>query len=127
MPRIRFRLRWLIWAGVAGFLGFAAYRIWGDGASASVADVARRETVRLERGIRDGHVHAVTLVVRGRLNGPAAVELPWGDEPQRHKLDGEFDFVLYRGDYYGEVVQFDYVPGGCTEGFVSFSCTFNPW
>lgn len=120
--RFRFRFRWLIWAAVAFVYGGVAYWNWMNHASATVADVALRDTLRLERRGREGFVYAVELRVSGWLDGPASV---WVYERDAHVIDGAFDLVLYSGDCYADALTVHYAPAGCTKGLVTFSCAFS--
>ena len=90
----------------------------------TIADVAKAETITLQKGSSQGDIHYMTVVGKGYLDGTAEIVLILDGKPYKtEKLSGDVAFE-WSGDWYSNSARIEYKPSSVKSGSLSLQYTF---
>ncbi len=90
----------------------------------TIADVAKAETITLQKGSSQGDIHYMTVVGTGYLDGTAEIVLILDGKPYKtEKLSGDVAFE-WSGDWYSNSASIEYNPASVKSGSLSLQYTF---
>lgn len=90
----------------------------------AIADAAKAETIMLQKGKSQGHIHSLSVVCRGYLDGTAELVLMLNGKPcKSEKLSGDVDFQ-WRNDWYSNSARIEYKPTSVKSGSLSIQYEF---
>ena len=90
----------------------------------TIADAAKPETIMLQKGKSQGHIHSLTVVCKGYIVGTAELVLMLdGKAYKSEKLSGDVDFQ-WRNDWYYNAARIEYKPTSVKSGSLSIQYKF---
>ena len=89
-----------------------------------VADVTKAEIITLEKKSTQGHIHGITVIGKGHIDGDAEIVLLLSGTPYKTEtLSGDVDFT-WGGDWYSDSAKVEYKPSSVKSGHLSLQYAF---